>query len=63
MSVHIKILPAQQLHLYQKLAQKATELRLLGMSYPQIAKALNINKKTVKKACRPLRGGTKGSSL
>lgn len=39
-SVHIKILPAQHLPLYQKIAQKATELHLLGMSYEQIAKSL-----------------------
>jgi len=50
-TAHIKILPAQHLPLYQKLAQKATKLRLLGMSYPQIAKSLNINEKTAKKAC------------
>ncbi len=49
---HIKILPAKQPYLYQKIAQKAIQLRLLGMTYPQIAKALNISKKTVKKACR-----------
>jgi hypothetical protein len=49
---HIKILPVQQPHLYQKITQKAIELRLLGMSYPQIAKALNINKKTARKACK-----------
>ena len=45
---HIKILPVQQLPLYQKIAQKAMELRLLGMTYPQIAKALNISKKTAR---------------
>ena len=48
---HIKILPVQQPHLYQKIAQKATQLRLLGMTYEQIAKTLNVNEKTVKKAC------------
>ncbi len=50
--VHVKILPVQQPYLYQKIAQKAIELRLLGMSYPQIAKALNINVKTAHKACK-----------
>jgi hypothetical protein len=50
-SAHIKILPVQYPHLYQKLAQKATELRLLGMSYTKIGKVLEVDMKTVKKAC------------
>lgn len=50
-AAHIKIQPAQQLPLYQKLAKKATELRLLVMSYPEIAKALNIGKNTAIKVC------------
>jgi hypothetical protein len=49
-TAHIKILPAQQAYLYQKLSQKATQLRLLGMSYEQIAKSLHINRKTATKA-------------
>ena len=51
-TAHIKILPAQQPYLYQKLSRKATQLRLLGMPYGQIAKSLNINKKTAIKACK-----------
>jgi len=51
-SAHIRILPAKHPYLYQKLAQKATELHLLGMSFNQIAKALHIDPKTAKKACR-----------
>jgi len=51
-TAHIKILPAQQPHLYQKLSKKATQLRLLGMTYEQIAKSLNVNKKTATKACK-----------
>ena len=47
----IKILPAREPYLYQKLSRKATQLRLLGMSYGQIAKSLHINKKTAIKAC------------
>jgi len=47
----IKILPARQPYSYQKLSMKATQLRLFGMSYEQIAKNLNINRKTVTKAC------------
>ena len=49
---HIKILPVKHPHLYQKLAQKATELHLLGMSYKKIGKILNIDPKTVKKAIK-----------
>ena len=43
---HIKILPAQQPHLYQKLAQEAIKLRLLGMSYTKIGEILGIDPKT-----------------
>ncbi|GAG28623.1 unnamed protein product [marine sediment metagenome] len=42
----IKIYPVRHTPLYQKLAQKTKELRLLGMSYQQIAKSLNVSKKT-----------------
>jgi len=49
---HIKILPARQPYLYLKLSKKATQLRLLGMTYEQIAKSLNINRKTATKACK-----------
>ena len=50
--IHAKIIiqPLEQIPLYQKLAQKVKELRLLGMTYKEIAKALNINKKTAIKA-------------
>ena len=57
-SAHIKIQPVQHPHLYQKLAQKATELHLLGMSYSKIGKILGIDPKTAQNACRHLRGGT-----
>ena len=50
--VNIKILSVHQPYLYQKLSKKATQLRLLGMSYQQIAKSLNINKRTAIKACK-----------
>ncbi len=49
-TAHIKILPVHQPYLYQKLSKKATELRLLGMTYELIAKSLNINKRTAMKA-------------
>jgi len=48
----IKILPIHQPYLYQKLSKKATQLRLLGMSYQQIANALNITERTAMRACR-----------
>ena len=51
-SPHIKILPVQQPYLYQKLSGKATQLRLLGMTYGQIAKNLDINRKTAVRACK-----------
>ena len=51
-TAHIKILPARQPYLYQKLSRKATQLRLLGMSYGQIAESLHINRKTATKACK-----------
>jgi len=51
-AAHIKILPVSQPYLYQKLSQKATQLCLLGMTYEQIAKSLNINRKTATKACK-----------
>jgi len=50
-SAHIKLLPANQILLYQKIAQKATELRLLGVPYSQIAKSLNMHEKTAGKTC------------
>jgi len=48
---HIKILPVQRPYLYQKLSKKATQLRLLEMSYGEIAESLHINIKTATKAC------------
>lgn len=36
--------------IYQTIAEKATELHDLGMNYRNIAKALNISDKTIKKA-------------
>ena len=48
----IKILPVHQPYLYQRLFKKATQLRLLGMSYEDIATSLNINRKTAIKACK-----------
>jgi len=51
-TAQIKICPVRRVYLYQKLSQKAKELRLLGMSYEQIAKRLNVSKKTVINAYR-----------
>jgi len=41
-SAHIKILPARQIPLYQKISLKAKQLHNLGMSYQEIAKSLNV---------------------
>ena len=51
-SAHIKILPARQIPLYQKISLKAKQLHDLGMSYQQIAKSLNVGETTVMRACR-----------
>ena len=51
-TAHIKIFRVHQPYLYQKLSKKATQLRLLGMSYGQIAGSLHINRKTATKACK-----------
>jgi len=48
----IIIQPLQRTPLYQKLAKKITELRLLGMPCKDIAKSLNIAKNTVIRACK-----------
>jgi transposase-like protein len=50
-SAHIKILPARQIHLYQKISLKAKQLYSLGMSYQQIANSLNVGETTVRRAC------------
>ncbi len=49
-TAHIKIFPVHQPYLYQKLSKKAIQLRLLGMTFGQIAKSLRINRKTATKA-------------
>ena len=51
-SVRIKILPARQIPLYQKISLKAKQLYTLGMSYQQIAKSLNVGETTVIRACK-----------
>ena len=51
-SAQIKLCPVRRVYLYQKYSQRAKELRLLGMSYEQIAKSLNISKKTAINACK-----------
>jgi len=48
----IKILPVKPLLLYQKLAPKATQLRLLGLSIKEIAKRLEVSKGTVENALK-----------
>lgn len=49
-SAKIIIQPLQRTPLYQRLAKKITELRLLGMPCKDITKSLNISKGTVTKA-------------
>jgi len=49
-SAHIKILPARQIPLYQKISLKAKQLHNLGMSYQQIAKNLNVGETTIIRA-------------
>jgi hypothetical protein len=51
-TAQIKIYPIRRVYLYQNCSQKAKELRLLGMSYEQIAKSLNISKKTAINTCK-----------
>ena len=51
-SAHIKILPARQIPLYQKISLKAKQLYSLGMSYQQISKSLNVGETTVIRACK-----------
>jgi len=48
----IKILPVKQLSLYQKLARKATQLRLLDLSIKETAKRLDVSKGTVENALK-----------
>jgi len=55
MNIHIRILPAKPLPLYQKIAQKATKLHLLGMTYQEIAKSLKVGATTVSNALTSLR--------
>ncbi len=49
-SADIKISPAKQIPLYQKISLKAKQLYALGMSYNQIAKKLSVGETTVIRA-------------
>ena len=51
-SADIKILPARQIPLYQKISLKAKQLYTLGMSYNQISKILNVGETTIIRACK-----------
>jgi len=51
-SAKIIIQPLQRTPLYQRLAKKITELRLLGMPRKDIAKSLNISRGTITNACK-----------
>ena len=47
----VVIEPVKRTALYQIISQKVKQLRLLGMSYKDIAESLNIDKSTAQKAC------------
>lgn len=49
-TARIPIRPGLQVPLYQKIAQKATPLRLLGMSYKEIGQALSVSPSLARKA-------------
>ena len=51
-SADIKILPKKKIPLYQKISLKAKQLLVLGMSYQQIAKSLNVGETTIIRACK-----------
>ena len=51
-TAYIKMLPLCRLCLYQELSQKATQLRLSGMTYEEIAASPNINRRTATKIYR-----------
>jgi len=47
----VVIEPAKRTALYQIIAKKVKQSHLLGISYKSIAKNLNIDKATARKAC------------
>lgn len=47
---HIPIRPAHKIPLYQRIAPKVTELRLLDMPYQEIATALQVSKSVATRA-------------
>ena len=60
-TARIIIQPVQRTPLYQKLAQKVTELRLLGMPNKEIAENLKTSKRTVIRAYGFQKGLTNNS--
>ena len=60
-TANIIIQPLPQTPLYQKLAKKITELRLLGMPNKEIAENLKISKRTVIRAYGFQKGLTNNS--
>lgn len=50
-TVRIVIPPVRRTPLYQKLAQKAGEIRLLGMSFQAIGRSLGVCEETARRAC------------
>ena len=51
-AANIIIQPLERISLYQRLAKKIQELHTLGLLNKDIAQALKINKKTVRRALR-----------
>jgi transposase-like protein len=51
-SANIKILPAKQTPLYQKISLTAKQLYALEMSYRKISIKLNVGETTVVRACK-----------
>jgi hypothetical protein len=49
-TARIPIKPTQQVPLYQRIARKVSQLRLLGMSYKQIGQALHVSPSLARKA-------------
>lgn len=52
LEAHIKIYPTKDIPKYEKHAQKVAELRLLGMTFKQIAQSLGITERVTENAYR-----------
>lgn len=50
--MEVPLAETRELPVYQKIAPKATQLRELGMTYPEIGKRLGVDRWTIGKAVR-----------